>query len=70
MARLQRLHQIPCTRCRFYSGNAYLKCPVQPLKALSEEALDCLDFEPGCAQPTLMSSKQFKEFAASTQENL
>ncbi len=43
--RLRRLHQIPCHRCAFYTGSPYLKCPVHPSRALSEEAIGCLDYE-------------------------
>ena len=51
---LQRLHQIPCDSCQYYTGSYHLKCPVHPLTALSEEAIGCDDFEPatGC-QPQL-----------------
>lgn len=44
--RLRRLYQIPCSKCAFFTGNYYLKCTVHPCKALSEEALNCLDYEP------------------------
>lgn len=44
-ANLQRLHQIPCSRCTFFTGDYRLKCTVYPDKALSEEAIDCLDYE-------------------------
>lgn len=46
IARLKRLHQIPCSRCAFYTGDYRLKCTVHPCKALSEEAIACLDYEP------------------------
>ena len=41
----QRMHQIPCSRCRYFSGNYLLKCPVHPGNALTEEAIGCPDFE-------------------------
>lgn len=44
-ANLQRLHQVPCCRCTFFTGDYYLKCTVHPGKALTEEAIDCLDYE-------------------------
>lgn len=44
--RIRRLHQIPCTGCAFFTGNYRLKCTVHPVKALSEEAIGCLDYEP------------------------
>jgi hypothetical protein len=43
---LIKLHQIPCDRCAFFTGEFNLKCPVHPCKALNEQAIDCLDYEP------------------------
>ncbi len=43
---VKRLHQIPCNRCAFFTKEYCLKCTVHPLTALSEEAIDCRDFEP------------------------
>lgn len=43
---LRRLHQVPCSNCVFFTGDYRLKCTVHPSKALSEDALNCLDFEP------------------------
>lgn len=34
----------PCSQCRFFQNNPYLKCAVHPSKALSEEAKDCPDY--------------------------
>ncbi|MDA0213147.1 MULTISPECIES: hypothetical protein [Desertifilum] len=45
-SRLRRLHQIPCTKCAFYTGDYRLKCTVRPCEALSEAAWNCVDFEP------------------------
>jgi hypothetical protein len=45
VTRLKRLHQVPCSRCAFYTGSYHLKCPVHPYKALSEDAINCLDYE-------------------------
>lgn len=47
--RLRRLHQIPCSRCAYFTQNYHLKCTVHPCKALSEDAIGCLDFEPTTA---------------------
>ncbi|NEO30004.1 MAG: hypothetical protein F6K36_06045 [Symploca sp. SIO3C6] len=44
--RLKQLHSIPCDRCVYFTGCHYLKCTVHPCKALTEDAVDCLDFEP------------------------
>ncbi|WP_416670771.1 hypothetical protein [Egbenema bharatensis] len=41
----QTMHQIPCSKCRFFTDNYHLKCPVHPYKALSTEAIDCVDYE-------------------------
>jgi hypothetical protein len=42
---IYRLHQIPCHRCAFFTGEYHLKCPVHPYKALNEEAIGCVDFD-------------------------
>jgi hypothetical protein len=42
---LQRLHQIPCHRCVFFTGEYYLKCTIHPSKALNEEAINCRDYQ-------------------------
>jgi hypothetical protein len=44
-ASLKRMHQIPCSSCVFYTGDYRLKCPVHPCIALSEEALNCKDYQ-------------------------
>lgn len=46
MSYVKRLHEIPCDRCVFFTGDYRLKCTVNPCKACSEEAINCLDFEP------------------------
>jgi hypothetical protein len=54
IAHLKKLHQIPCSRCAFFTGNYHLKCTVNPLTALSEESINCRDFElktfPACSR--------------------
>ncbi|MDY7052363.1 hypothetical protein H4N54_23365 [Limnospira fusiformis KN01] len=42
---VKKLHNIPCSRCAFFTGDYRLKCTVHPCKALSEEAINCRDFE-------------------------
>lgn len=42
----KKLHQIPCANCQFFTDSSYLKCPVHPSSALTEEAINCLDYEP------------------------
>jgi hypothetical protein len=43
---LQKLHQIPCHNCDYFTNDYRLKCTVNPKKACSEQAINCLDFEP------------------------
>ncbi|GAB4467033.1 MAG: hypothetical protein OHK0037_23350 [Elainellaceae cyanobacterium] len=46
LAQARQMHQIPCSECRFFTGEYHLKCPVHPEWALSEEAMNCIDYEP------------------------
>lgn len=46
IARLRTLHQIPCNRCLYCTGDYRLKCTVDPCAAFTEEAIGCRDFEP------------------------
>ncbi len=41
---VKQLHQIPCANCQFFTNSYYLKCPVHPSMALSEEAIGCRDY--------------------------
>jgi hypothetical protein len=41
---LKKLHQIPCDRCIFFTGEYQLKCTVHPYKAFQEEAIGCRDY--------------------------
>lgn len=34
----------PCSSCRFFSHNAYLKCAVHPSIALTQKAANCSNF--------------------------
>jgi hypothetical protein len=43
---IKRLHQVPCTACEYFTNDFRLKCTVHPIKACSEEAIGCIDFEP------------------------
>lgn len=38
------LHQIPCSRCRYFTNSCYLKCTINPHIAGSESAIECRDF--------------------------
>jgi hypothetical protein len=46
IARVKRLHQIPCSHCKFFSGEYHLKCTIRPSTALSEDAINCMDYQP------------------------
>ncbi|MDJ0571308.1 MAG: hypothetical protein QNJ53_19965 [Pleurocapsa sp. MO_192.B19] len=43
VARARKMHQIPCTKCRFFTGDYRLKCTVNPSIANTEEAINCPD---------------------------
>ncbi len=43
--RAKVMHQIPCADCRYFTNNHLLKCPLHPKTALSEEAINCGDYE-------------------------
>ena len=49
----QRMHQIPCANCEFFTGDYHLKCTVHPSRALSEAAIHCPDYEP-TAKPLML----------------
>ncbi|MEH2168204.1 MAG: hypothetical protein V7K41_16435 [Nostoc sp.] len=46
VATAKQMHQIPCTGCQFFTDNYRLKCTVRPSIANTEEAIDCLDYQP------------------------
>lgn len=43
--RSRRMHEIPCPDCQFFTNDHRLKCTVHPNKAMTEEAIGCIDFE-------------------------
>ena len=44
VAQAKRMHQIPCTKCRFFTGDYRLKCTVNPSVANTEQAIGCGDY--------------------------
>lgn len=40
----KRLHKIPCANCQYFTGDYHLKCTLHPKAALTEEAINCLDY--------------------------
>ena len=45
VAEAKKMHQIPCTKCRFFTGDYRLKCTVNPSSANTEQAIDCSDYQ-------------------------
>jgi len=43
--RTRELHQIPCANCQYFTSSYHLKCTVHPGIALTEEAINCIDYE-------------------------
>ncbi|MDX2216796.1 MAG: hypothetical protein SFY66_26255 [Oculatellaceae cyanobacterium bins.114] len=46
VANAKQMHRIPCANCQFFTHDYHLKCTVHPGTALSEEAVNCMDYEP------------------------
>ena len=42
----QKMHQIPCSGCQYFTDDYRLKCTVNPSTANTEEAIECLDYQP------------------------
>lgn len=42
---VKRSHKIPCSRCRFFKNNSYLKCAIHPCTVFTSEAINCPDYE-------------------------
>ncbi|MBD2742039.1 hypothetical protein H6H02_10625 [Coleofasciculus sp. FACHB-1120] len=42
----KQMHSVPCSNCRYFTGDYRLKCTVQPSIAQTEEAIDCSDYRP------------------------
>ena len=47
---LQRLHQVPCHKCKYFTNSCYLKCTVSPDLACSEAAINCPDYQAESSQ--------------------
>ena len=50
---VKRLHQIPCSQCTYFTGDYRLKCAVHPISALTEDAINCVDYvadSPACGE--------------------
>ena len=42
------MHQIPCSKCIFFTGDYRLKCTVKPQIANTEKAIACGDYQSNC----------------------
>lgn len=42
----KRMHEIPCANCQYFTGDYHLKCTVRPFSALTEDAIQCHDYDP------------------------
>jgi hypothetical protein len=38
-------HQTRCHSCKYFSTNSYLKCALHPTSVLTEQAIDCSDYD-------------------------
>ena len=38
--------KIPCTSCRFFNDNHYLKCAIRPSIVLTQDAMNCSEYCP------------------------
>jgi hypothetical protein len=59
---LVRLHSIPYSRCVFCTGDYRLKCAVHPFSALTDSAIDCLDFESRSSTKTSNEVSEYVPF--------
>lgn len=46
IATAQQMHQIPCSGCQYFTDDYRLKCTVNPTMANTEEAIECMDYQP------------------------
>ena len=53
----KQMHEIPCANCQFFTNNHRLKCPIHPKEALSDAAINCLDYDP-ITYPTISYSRE------------
>ena len=42
--RARQMHQVPCHNCQFFTNDHRLKCPLHPIIANSETAINCRDY--------------------------
>ena len=37
--------RVPCDRCHYFSHSHYLKCAIHPDRVMTEQAVDCRDYD-------------------------
>lgn len=42
----KQMHQIPCSGCQYFTDDYRLKCTVNPSIANTEDAIQCMDYQP------------------------
>jgi hypothetical protein len=45
LVQARRMHQVPCSNCRYFSGDYTLKCTLHPHNACTFAAIGCHDYE-------------------------
>ena len=46
VATAKQMHRIPCSGCQYFTDDYRLKCTVNPTMANTEEAIECMDYQP------------------------
>lgn len=44
ISRAKKMHQIPCSKCKYFTNNYRLKCTIKPNLANTEAAISCPDY--------------------------
>lgn len=63
---LASLHEIPCSQCQYFTQNYSLKCTVHPYEALTQDAINCLDFEEASLRSAYPALSRYLEDSAKT----
>jgi hypothetical protein len=44
--RVKLPHKVICSRCQYFNNNHFIKCAINPVVVLNEQAVDCRDYDP------------------------
>lgn len=58
LAAIQSFQQIPCSKCRYFNSNPYLKCAVNPSTVLSDKAIECSEYNPGSSNNSQLQDER------------